>query len=141
MALAQGQYEGVEPTFDELRNAAMRKLRAQQAPQAERISSTVRAAGLRTSGVGLLPNLEAERNRASGEADLETGIYGKRLDQLGALEQLRTQAQLQHERDQWLAEYGSEQERAGARERLQAALIGAGAGAISGAIGKRIGLI
>jgi hypothetical protein len=141
MPHAQGHYEGVEPTFDELRQAAMRRIRAQQAPQAQRIASSVRAAGVQTSGVGQLPGLEAERNRSASEAQLETGIAEQRLGQLGALEQLQHQAAIQRQRDEWLANYGTNEERTAARERLQAALIGAGAGAISGAIGKRIGLL
>lgn len=134
-------YEGVEPTFDELRAASLRKLRVAQEPQAQRISQAVRTAGVGTSGVGLLPGLEAERNRSASEAELETGLGQMRLGQLGQLEQTKLSGELQRQRDEYLANYGSNEERTAARERLQAALISGGIGAFSGVIGKRLGIV
>ena len=138
MAIEPG-YEKPEPTYAELLAASQRRLRMAQEPQAHRISQAVRTAGVGTSGVGLLPGLEAERNRAMGETAIISDLGQQRLGQLGQMEQIRLGGQLQKERDRWLAEYGTNEERTAARERLQAALIGAGTGVISAVLKKGLG--
>lgn len=136
MAILPAQTNLNEPTYELLRQAARAKLRAGLEPQAQRISQSVRAAGVRTSGVGLLPGLEAERNRSAAELGLESNIAGQRLGQLGSLEQINLQGEWDLKKAREMAALQDAAQRRIGNQQMTNALIGAGGGALGGWLGR-----
>ena len=108
------------PNYESVLKASQDRLRGMSLPSFERTAQTIKNAGLRTSGVGQIPYLQAERNRASGEADILASLAGQRLGQIGSQEAM--DKQFQHNLE--LAKYGWARQQAIAREQANSALMG-----------------
>lgn len=122
---------------DTVRREGLSQIRRRQVPRARRIRESISRAGLRTSGVSRIPLAEAERGRISAESQLESGLAGQRLGQLGALEQIRTRGDIE---SRLLGERGDIQRglsARSARSRLINALLSGGVASLTGLIGRR----
>ena len=122
-----------EPTFKGVLGAVLRRIRLGGRAQQQRISQAVRTAGLRTSGVGQIPGIEAERGRRLAEAGAVTQLGQQRLGQLGGLERIRAQIPIFRE----LSRLRREETREAETGRTRRALIGGGAAIFSGLFGRR----
>lgn len=129
--------------FQNIRESALKRIRLSEAPAAALRQQAINAAGLKTSGVGQLPLIQAARNRALQEAGIEESISGQEAQQLGS-ERL---ASLQHQfaLEQLRQEAALKQDLAGtaARRAFQSAITGKlldiPLGAFGGALTKRFG--
>lgn len=127
-----------ELPFQNIRESALRRIRLSEAPAAAMRQQAINVAGLRTSGVGQLPLIEAARNRALSEAGIEESISGQEAQQLGSERLARLQNELAIQRME--KEYGlaALAGKTGARQDFQSELaglgLGIGAGALKGAL-------
>lgn len=133
------------PLFQTIRSAAKRRIRGAAAGSAARLGQNIRLAGgtgIRTSGISLIPQVAAARQRSAAESSLEGRLAGQQLGQAGSLERLEKTAAL----NEAAAVRASGRERSLAREqakaRLKTALI-SGAfqipAAFAGGAGRRLG--
>lgn len=133
--MATGRDLGREPTFSGVADALKRRLRVGRLGQQSRIGQLVKSAGLRTSGVGQIPLIEAERTRQSQEAGIEGQLGSQRLGQLGSLEQIKLQGTIQERLGRLRGDRAGDIARTRARESLRNALIGSGLGLIGSRFG------
>lgn len=130
------------PLFQTIRSAAKRKIRSSSAGSAARLGQNIRLAGgtgVRTSGISLIPQLAASRQRSEAESSLEGRLAGQQLGQAGSLERLEKTAALNEAAAS--RSFGRQKDfaREQAKDRLKTALI-SGAfqipGAFAGGFGK-----
>ncbi len=134
----QPRETGAEATFAGVRKNVLKRIRLGGVQASQRIAQNVRTSGLKTSGVGLIPQLAASRTRQLAEAGAEEALGSQQLGNIAAEKaaaaRARVQAQLQ--RDAYSMQ--GDLARTAARQRLQQALIGgaisAGVGGITGGI-------
>jgi len=117
-----------ESPFQAIRESALKRIRLSEAPAAAIRQQAINAAGLRTSGAGQIPLIEAARARALAEAGVEESIAGQEAGQLGAerLASLQNQFALQQLRLGGELQSGMEATRA--RRGFQGGLVGLGLG-------------
>jgi len=70
---------GAEPSYGGIASALKQKLQGEQLESRRRLLGAVGARGLRTSGAGMLPTLEAERNYGQQLAGTYAGLGSQRL--------------------------------------------------------------
>ena len=114
------------PLFQTIRTAARKRIRLGGLEGAQRLGQNIRSAGgtgIRTSGVSLIPQIEAGRRRSTAEASLEERLATSQLTQAGGLETLRERAGLREKAA--VSRFGRQRNfaREQARARLQQALI------------------
>lgn len=125
------------PKYEDVLAASQNFLRGQSADSYARVAQSIRNSGLRTSGVGQIPYLQAERNRSMNEAGLISQLSGQRLGQIGTQENMALAHQYSMEQLRLQNQIAQEAARAAANSSLQNALVAGGAGALTGWLGRR----
>jgi len=125
-----------EASFQGVIGAIRRQFKIGGRSQQRRIGQSVRAAGLRTSGVGQIPVIAADQSRQAAESSAIAGLGQQRLGQLGSLEQIREQIAGRLNLFRQQAGFAREEGRAGRASELRNALIKGIGGVIAGRFGR-----